>query len=44
MLEKNQQNHALVIGGSITGLLAVRILVNHFQRVTVVERDRSRLD
>ena len=32
--------HALVIGGSIAGLLAARVLVNHFDRVTVVERDR----
>lgn len=32
--------HALVIGGSIAGLLAARVLVDHFDRVTVVERDR----
>ncbi|MGQ4650654.1 FAD-dependent monooxygenase [Lyngbya aestuarii] len=32
-------SHALVIGGSIAGLLAARILVNHFSRVSVVERD-----
>lgn len=32
--------HALVIGGSIAGLLAARVLVNHFDRVTIVERDR----
>ena len=30
----------LVIGGSITGLLAARVLLNHFEQVTVVERDR----
>lgn len=30
---------ALVIGGSITGLLAARVLLNHFERVTLVERD-----
>ncbi|HEY9598774.1 MAG TPA: FAD-dependent monooxygenase [Cyanophyceae cyanobacterium] len=35
----NNGNHAVVIGGSMAGLLAARILVNHFDRVTVVERD-----
>ena len=32
--------HAVVIGGSIAGLLAGRILTNHFEHVTIVERDR----
>jgi len=32
-------SHALVIGGSIAGLLASRILSTRFDRVTVVERD-----
>ncbi|MEO8606525.1 MAG: FAD-dependent monooxygenase [Chloroflexota bacterium] len=31
--------HALVIGGSVAGLLAARVLANHFERVTVLERD-----
>jgi glycine/D-amino acid oxidase-like deaminating enzyme len=31
--------HALVIGGSIAGLLTARVLYEHFGRVTVVERD-----
>jgi 2-polyprenyl-6-methoxyphenol hydroxylase-like FAD-dependent oxidoreductase len=31
--------HAVVIGGSIGGLLAARVLSGHFNRVTVVERD-----
>ena len=31
--------HAVVIGSSIAGLLAGRILTNHFERVTIVERD-----
>ncbi len=31
--------HALVIGGSIAGLLAAHVLCNHFDRVTIVERD-----
>ena len=32
--------HALVIGGSMAGLLAARVLADHFERVTIVERDR----
>lgn len=34
-----QQTHALIIGGSLAGLLMSRILANHFDRVTVLERD-----
>ena len=33
-------NHALVIGGSMAGMLAARVLADHFERVTIVERDR----
>lgn len=32
--------HAVVIGGSLAGLLAARVLSEHAERVTVVERDR----
>jgi 2-polyprenyl-6-methoxyphenol hydroxylase-like FAD-dependent oxidoreductase len=32
--------HAIVIGGSVTGLLAARILGNHFAQVTLIERDK----
>lgn len=32
-------HHAVVIGGSITGLLASRVLLNHCDRVTLIERD-----
>jgi 2-polyprenyl-6-methoxyphenol hydroxylase-like FAD-dependent oxidoreductase len=32
--------HAVVIGGSMAGLLAARVLADHFGRVTVLERDR----
>ena len=32
-------SHALVIGGSIGGLLAGRVLANHFDQVTIIERD-----
>jgi 2-polyprenyl-6-methoxyphenol hydroxylase-like FAD-dependent oxidoreductase len=31
--------HALVVGGSIAGLLAARVLSDHFAHVTIVERD-----
>ena len=32
--------HAVVLGGSIAGLLAVRVLSEHFKRVTLIERDK----
>lgn len=43
--EKRQQavgngSHGLVIGGGIAGLLAAKVLLNHFESVTIVERDR----
>lgn len=31
--------HALVLGGSLAGLLAARILSDHFDHVTLIERD-----
>jgi 2-polyprenyl-6-methoxyphenol hydroxylase-like FAD-dependent oxidoreductase len=31
--------HAVVLGGSIAGLLAAHVLSRHFERVTIVERD-----
>jgi 2-polyprenyl-6-methoxyphenol hydroxylase-like FAD-dependent oxidoreductase len=34
------RNHALVIGSGIAGLLAARVLSDHFSRVTILERDR----
>lgn len=33
--------HAIVIGGSITGLLAARVLADVYTRVTVIERDQE---
>ena len=33
------QTHAIVIGGSMAGLSAGRILSNHFDHVTVIDRD-----
>ena len=34
-----KNNHAIVIGGSIAGMLAARVLSEHFERVTVLDRD-----
>lgn len=34
------RRHAVVVGGSIAGLLAAHVLTEHADRVTVVERDR----
>lgn len=31
--------HAIVVGGSMAGLLAARVLSDHFERVTLIERD-----
>ncbi|MFN8490686.1 MAG: FAD-dependent monooxygenase [Caldilineaceae bacterium] len=31
--------HAIVIGGSMAGLTAARVLTNHFAKVTIIERD-----
>jgi 2-polyprenyl-6-methoxyphenol hydroxylase-like FAD-dependent oxidoreductase len=35
----NEHLHAVVIGGSVAGLLAARVLAEHYQQVTLVERD-----
>jgi len=35
-----ERQHAIVLGGSVAGLLAARALSPHFSRVTVVEKDR----
>ena len=34
------RQHAIVIGGSMAGLLAARVLSDHFVQVTIIERDR----
>ncbi|CAG0927544.1 Putative epoxidase LasC [Thermoflexales bacterium] len=35
----NAKQHAIVIGGSIAGMLAARVLSDHFERVTIIDRD-----
>jgi 2-polyprenyl-6-methoxyphenol hydroxylase-like FAD-dependent oxidoreductase len=38
------RHHAVVIGGSMAGLLAARVLLDHFEQVTLIERDRLTRD
>jgi 2-polyprenyl-6-methoxyphenol hydroxylase-like FAD-dependent oxidoreductase len=35
--------HAVVIGGSIAGLISARVLADYFERVTILERDHIEL-
>lgn len=34
-----ERKHAIVMGGSMAGLLAARVLSDHYQQVTLIERD-----
>jgi len=36
----SKYSHAIVIGGSLAGLLAARVLSDHFEHVTLIERDK----
>ena len=38
-MAKRLGEHAIVIGGSIAGLMTARVLVEYFDSVTVLERD-----
>lgn len=38
-IAKSDERHALVIGGSIAGLLASQVLTKYFNQVTIIERD-----
>jgi flavin-dependent dehydrogenase len=38
-MQSTKRSHAIVLGGSIAGLCAVRALSRHFERVTLIERD-----
>ena len=35
----NNRTHAIVLGASMAGLLTTRVLSDHFERVTLLERD-----
>ena len=37
---ENEGRHAIVIGASVAGLLAGHVLADHFDRVTIIERDQ----
>ena len=39
-MENTPSGQAIVIGGSMAGLIAARALADHFAQVTVIERDR----
>lgn len=39
-ISSKTESHAMVIGGSMAGLFACRVLSDHFDRVTLIERDR----
>lgn len=41
---RKDRKHAVVLGGSMAGLGAARALANHFERVTIVERDNLPTD
>ncbi|HJU92425.1 MAG TPA: FAD-dependent monooxygenase [Pyrinomonadaceae bacterium] len=36
---QNARRHAVVLGGSLAGLLTARVLADHFDHVTLIERD-----
>jgi 2-polyprenyl-6-methoxyphenol hydroxylase-like FAD-dependent oxidoreductase len=36
---QSRSGHAVVLGGSLAGLLAARVLSDHFEKVTLIERD-----
>jgi 2-polyprenyl-6-methoxyphenol hydroxylase-like FAD-dependent oxidoreductase len=38
-LHTTRHSHAIVIGGSLSGLLAARVLSEHVESVTIIERD-----
>jgi 2-polyprenyl-6-methoxyphenol hydroxylase-like FAD-dependent oxidoreductase len=40
MRDKMMGTHAIVLGGSMAGLMATRVLSDHFERVTMIERDK----
>jgi 2-polyprenyl-6-methoxyphenol hydroxylase-like FAD-dependent oxidoreductase len=43
VLPPPQPRRAIVLGGGMSGLLAARVLADHFERVTVIDRDGALL-
>lgn len=43
-MSQETSRSAIVIGGSIAGLLAARVLTDHFDQVTIIERDKMPTD
>ena len=43
MTSPQSSNHAVIIGGSIAGLLSAKVLSEHYEQVTIVERDAIEL-
>jgi 2-polyprenyl-6-methoxyphenol hydroxylase-like FAD-dependent oxidoreductase len=41
---KASREHAVVMGASVAGLLAARVLADHFEKVTVLEKDVCPMD
>ena len=41
-MKDGSEDHAIVLGGSIAGLLAARVLADAYDQVTVVDRDDPR--
>ncbi|MEO1286908.1 MAG: FAD-binding monooxygenase [Chloroflexota bacterium] len=39
MHQSNKNTHAVVMGGSMAGLFTARVLSDHFDQVTIIERD-----
>ncbi len=36
----NKRNHAIVLGCSLSGLLTAKVLSKHYQKVTIIEKDK----
>ena len=40
MVRRKDLDHAVVVGGSIAGLLSARVLIDSFEKVTIIETDQ----
>jgi 2-polyprenyl-6-methoxyphenol hydroxylase-like FAD-dependent oxidoreductase len=43
-LRQTNRAHAVVMGGSVAGLLAARVLADYFEKITVLEKDACPVD